>query len=298
MISILLVSQNILALTDSAILGHVDVGIRSDLQDLLLGQASETEHADLVDDVVPVARSLQLVELALESLAHRDDTTAHLTKVLLPLGEQLLVIENHRCNAGTVCRRVTDLGTLENGQLTTDAGCSIGSVRTRTSDEVEATSTLAIKTEVLCVTLSYEHLEALLDEVTDSPSILVQIAGCETLVCAVEEGELGLALHERGNLLPLVLGRVDTCGVVCASVKQDDTAFWSLLYRLDHTLEVKTLGLSREVWVVLDGKLDIGEDLVVVGPCRVGNVDGLGLGGRGVVELGQESGAQVDSASA
>lgn len=72
----------------------------------------------------------------------------------------------------------------------------------------------------------------------------------------------------------------------------------SLLYRLDHTLEVKALGLSREVWVVLDGKLHIGKDLVVVGPCRVGNVDGLGLGSRGVVELGQESGAQVDSSGA
>jgi hypothetical protein len=287
-----------LALTDSAILGHVDVGIGSNLQNLLLGQASETEHADLVDDVVPVARSLQLVELALESLAHRDDTTAHLTKILLPLSEQLLVVENNRRNAGTICGRVTDLGTLENGQLAANTGSSIGSIRTRPSDKVEATSTLAIKTKVLCVTLSDKHLEALLDEVTDGPSILVQVTRCESLVCAVEEGELRLALHERGNLLPLVLSRVNTCGVVCASVQQDNTAFRSLLYRLDHTLEVKTLGLSREVWVVLDGKLDIGEDLVVVGPCRVGNVDGLGLGGRGVVELGQESGAQVDSASA
>jgi hypothetical protein len=69
-ISILIVSQNMLTLTNSAVLGHVDMGIGSDLQNLLLGQASETEHADLIDDVVPVARGLQLVELGLESLAH------------------------------------------------------------------------------------------------------------------------------------------------------------------------------------------------------------------------------------
>lgn len=208
-----------LALTDSAILGHVDVGIGSDLEHLLLVQASEAEHANLVDDVVPIARGLQLIELALESLAHRDNTTAHLTKVLLPLGEQLLIIENNRRDTSTICGRVTDLGTLENGQLATNTGRSVLSVRTRTSNKVEAASTLAIETEVLCVTLSDEHLEALLDKVTNGPSILIQITRCETLVCAIEEGELRLALHERSNLLPLVLSRINTCGVVCASVQ-------------------------------------------------------------------------------
>jgi hypothetical protein len=268
------------------------------LQDLLLRQASETEHSNLVDNVVPVARRLQLIKLALERLAHRNDTTTHLAKILFPLGKQLLVVENARCDTSTIRRRVTDLGTLENGKLTANTSGSIDSLRGSTRHKVEAACTLAVKTKVLCVTLSDKHLKALLDKVANSPGILVQVARRKTLVCAVEEGKLRSTLHERGNLFPLILCRVHSSGVVCASVQQDNTAFRCLLYRLHHALKVKTLCLCREIWVVLDAELDIGKDLVVVGPGRVGDVNGLCLGVGRIVKLGQEGGTQVDGASA
>ncbi|KAH0389065.1 hypothetical protein KCU92_g365, partial [Aureobasidium melanogenum] len=104
--------------TDSAVLGHVNVGIRSDLEDLLFGQASEAEHANL----------------------HQN--------------------QERRQSGSSQRAHHTDRSSLPNG-----------------------------------------------------PSILVQVARCKALVCTIEEGELGLALHERGNLLPLILSRIDTCGV-------------------------------------------------------------------------------------
>ena len=61
---------------------------------------------------------------------------------------------------------------------------------------------------------------------------------------------------------------------------------------MQHAIEVKALGLLGEVGVVGEGEADIGEDLVVIGPCWVGEVDGRFLG----VEFGQEETAQVDSA--
>jgi hypothetical protein len=91
---------------DTAVLGHVDVVLLAESQDLRLGQASEREHADLVGDVVPRAGSLQLLEVVAQCRAHLDDTAGHGAQVALPLGEQLLVVEDCGSNAGTVRRRV------------------------------------------------------------------------------------------------------------------------------------------------------------------------------------------------
>ena len=63
-----------------------------------------------------------------------------------------------------------------------------------------------------------------------------------------------------------------------------------------HAIEVEAFGLDGEVGVGLYGEMDVGEDLVVVGPCGGGEVDGL-VGGAGV-EAGQEEGAEVDGAGA
>ena len=122
-----------------------------------------------------------------------------------------------------------------------------------------------------------QELEALLDEVADGPIVCAQRARGETLVCAVEEGELLPLLHDGGNLFPLILSRVDTGGVVCAGVEKDDAAFGCRLEGAEHAVKVEALGLLAEVWVVLDWEVDVGEDLVVVCPCWRAEVDGLGL---------------------
>lgn len=54
--------------------------------------------------------------------------------------------------------------------------------------------------------------------------------------------------------------------------------------------------MSGKVRVGFYGKVDIREDLIVVGPCWRREVDGL-IGGT-LVELGEEESAEMDSAGA
>lgn len=55
---------------------------------------------------------------------------------------------------------------------------------------MEGACSLAVETEVLGERLGDAELEALRDEVVDWPSVVVEGAGRETLVRAVEEGEV------------------------------------------------------------------------------------------------------------
>jgi hypothetical protein len=52
-------------------------------------------------------------------------------------------------------------------------------------------------------------------------------------------------------------------------VQEDDGAVGGVLDRLHHAIEIKALSLGGEVGVCSDVQADIGEDLVVVGPCWV-----------------------------
>lgn len=83
--------------------------------DLLLGQSSETEHADLTGDVFPVARCALCLEALPQTLAHLRDTTAHRAQVLLPLSEELGVIENAASDARPIRRRVRNFRALQDG---------------------------------------------------------------------------------------------------------------------------------------------------------------------------------------
>lgn len=132
----------------------------------------------------------------------------------------------------------------------------------------------------------------------DGPVVGAQRTRGKALVSAVEKGELLPLLHDRGYLLPLILRRVHTRGVVCACVQQNDAALWCRLECTDHAIEIKALGVLAEVWVVLDWKVDVGEDLIVVCPCWRAEVYGLAFGGGGVVEPRKEEATKVVGASA
>lgn len=54
--------------------------------------------------------------------------------------------------------------------------------------------------------------------------------------------------------------------------------------------------MSGKVWVGLNGDVYVGEDLVVVGPCRVGEVDCLVL--RAGEEFGEEESSEMEGAGA
>lgn len=95
-------------------------------------------------------------------------------------------------------------------------------------------------------------------------------------------------------MFPLLWGWVDACWVVGAGVEEDYGAGWGGLEGLEHAGEVEAFGLLVEVGVCGEGEADVGEDLVVVGPCWVREVDGWLVR----VEFGEEEAAEVDGAGA
>ena len=68
------------------------------------------------------------------------------------------------------------------------------------------------------------------------------------------------------DLLPLLLSGVNTRGVVCARVEQDNAALGHGLDVGNHAIEVKADGVLVVVAVLLDLKTAVGEDSLVVGP--------------------------------
>ena len=134
---------------------------------------------------------------------------------------------------------------------------------------------------------------ALLDEVARSKGILVSVTAGKSLVGHVEESEVALLLHDIADLTPLCLCRVNTGGVVCASVEQDDAVIGGGLDIGDQTLKVQTNGVLVVVAVLLDLEAGILENGIVVGPAGVREVDLL----RVWVEALQESTANSQGTS-
>lgn len=89
---------------------------------------------------------------------------------------------------------------------------------------MEGARALAVEPKVLGEGLRDAEFESLRDEVADGPGVAGQVAGCEALVGAVEEGEEVAVARDGGDGFPLVAGGVDACGVVGAGVQEDDAA--------------------------------------------------------------------------
>lgn len=268
-----------------------------DLQDLLLRQARETEHADLVRDMLPAALlAVQLFQFAAQGCAHVDDAAAHGAQVGFPFFEEVWVVEDEACDAGAVGGGVADFAALEDGELRGDSADCVFRVGARSGDEVEGARAFAVEAEVLGEGLGDAEFEALVDEVADGPGVVFEVARCETLVGAVEEGEVAFGADDFGDVGPLGAGGVHAGGVVGAGVEEDDAALGGGFDGGAHAVVVEALGLRGEVGVGFYGEVDVGEDLVVVGPCWGGEVDGLVVGA--LVELGEEEAAEVDGAGA
>jgi len=234
--------------------------------------------------VVPITGGTLSDQTLTQTTAHLLDTTAHSAEIILPLGEELRVIEDLASDASTVGRRVRDLGALQDSKLAGNVGVCSGGVGARGRDEVESTSALTVQAEVLGEGLGDAQLEALFNEVADRPGVAGQIARREALVGGVEKGEVAALTHHGGDLLPLVLRWVDAGGIVGTGVQHDDGSCGRRPQRLQHAIEVEALGRGRKVGVLGQLQADIGKDLIVIGPCGIGDVDGRLLG----VELGEE----------
>ena len=133
--------------------------------------------------------------------------------------EQCGVVEDEAGDPGAVCGRVADLAALQDRELGGDPCDGVDGVGARAGYEMEGAGAFTIETEVFGEGLRDAHLETLGDEVADGPGIVLQITGCETLVGAVEEGEVLPRSDDLGDLLPLLSGRVNARGVVRAGVE-------------------------------------------------------------------------------
>lgn len=275
---------------------HINMPLLPEPLHLRLTQARKTKHANLARDVVPAARGAAPLQPLAQAAAHLHDPAAHRAQIGLPLRKQRGVVEDPRRDARAVRGRVRDLGPLQDGQLRRHVRGCRGRLWARRGDEVERACALAVQAEVLCEGLRDAQLEALRDEVADRPGIAGEVTGGEALVRAVEKGEVPCLTHGGGDLLPLVLGWVDTGGVVSAGVEKDDGAPRCGAEGIEHAGDVEAPGGRREVGVGGSAEVDVGEDLCVVGPGGGGEVDcWFRLGG---VEFGQEEAAEMDGTGA
>jgi hypothetical protein len=131
---------------------------------------------------------------------------------------------------------------------------------------------------VLGERLGEDRAHTLLDEVAERKGVLVGVATGKALVGHVEEGVVLALLDGLGNLQPLLLGRVDTGGVVGAGVEQDNAALGHGLDVGNHSLKVEANRVLVVVAVLLDLEARVREDGAVVGPRGRGDVDGLCVG--------------------
>ena len=262
--------------------------------DLRLSQSGKTKHADLIGDMLPRPGSALCLETLSQSLAHVRNPTTHRAQILLPHREELRIVQHTTGNVGAVGWGVGDLRPLQHGELAGNVARGRCGVGAGCADEMESARALAVETEVLGEGLGDTELEALFDEVADGPGVADEITGCETLVGAVEEGEVVALAHSHGDVLPLFLSGVDTGGIMGAGVEEDDGTWRGSAQGGNHAIEVEALGLRGEVGVVGEGEADIGEDLVVVGPGWRGEVEG-GLFG---MKARKEETSQVDGACA
>lgn len=206
------------------------------------------------------------------------------------------VVEDGAGDTCAVGGRVADFASLQDGELRGySPNCVLG-VWAGAGDEMERTCSFSIESKVFGKGLCDAKFEALVDEVADGPGVVFEISRSETLVCAIEEGEVVPGSEDFCELGPLGAGGVYAGGVVGARVEEDDASFGGLFDGGTHAFEVEAFGLGGEVGVGFYGEVDVGEDLVVVGPCWGGEVDGLIIGT--LEEFGEEEGAEVDGAGA
>lgn len=101
----------------------------------------------------------------------------------------------------------------------------------------------------------------------DSPSVLLETAGCETLISEVEERNQALGLADDGQFHPLLLGRVGSGRVVGAGVKDHHVAFLRLGFQQQgRSLVVETLSIEVIVRIGFDIDLRKLPDGMVIAP--------------------------------
>lgn len=156
---------------------------------------------------------------------------------------------------------------------------------------MESTNSFTIETHVLCEGLSDSELEAPFSEKTNRECVLNQVTGGEALISRVEEGEQTVLLHHSCKLVPLVFSEIDTSGVMCASVQQHNRARLSHGESVVHARPIQRASLAIVVRIGLHGEASHLNDVVVIAPSGIADIDVTRE------ELSQEFEANTESTS-
>lgn len=210
---------------DATVLGQVHAVILYQAIDLLRCQSGETEHTNLIDNVLPVACGAQLLQVGLEVGAHIDDAIGHALDILKPLATQIGAVQNLGSNASTMNRGIRVEGTNENLDLR-ETACGLLFVGT---DHTVGAGTFTIETHVLGKALRETEVVAIGLEDAHGLCIAIDIAGGKALVGHVEERIQFALLEDLRQLTPLLGAGIHSSGIVGAGVQQYNGSFGNFL---------------------------------------------------------------------
>ena len=142
---------------------------------LVFRQPRKAKHSNLIGNVLPRSRRPLCLQPLSETLPHLLNPSTHRPQIILPLSEQLWIIQHTAGNPRAVGRGVGDLRSLENGQLRSDISICLRGIGSRGRDEVESSRPLAVETEVLSKGLRNTQFESLLNEVPNRPRVPDQV---------------------------------------------------------------------------------------------------------------------------
>ena len=166
-------------------------------------------------------------------------------------------------NSCSMSWRIADHCPDDEGHLTLD----VVHIATVGRHDGQVACSLVVKTKVLAERLGAKQFESLRDKEPDCPGVRVETSGGESLVGAVKEGKQLVLATNLSNLMPLVLGRIHSSGVVCACVEDDDGLGGGRLEVRQHARDVQAVG-AGVVIPVLGHRLEprVLEDETVVAP--------------------------------
>lgn len=232
-------------------------------------ETSEREHTNLGGDVIPSTLGSDSFEFSSQEISHLGDSVGHSDELIKPLLAHGWLVEDDGSDSSTVpwWGRVVDSNdNLELRENFSGDGFIL-------ADKVKSSASLTVETHDFGERLGNDHFEALIEEISEADTILVEITSDETLISSVEEWvELSLSA-DGGDLFPLVEGWINTSWVMSASMEKDSRTWSSISKVSDHAVEVEALGFLVEVSVLSNLKPSGTENLHVVSPSWVTNVN-------------------------
>mmetsp|Transcript_42075 Transcript_42075/g.64506 ORF Transcript_42075/g.64506 Transcript_42075/m.64506 type:complete len:364 (-) Transcript_42075:16-1107(-) len=211
----------------------------------------------------------EALELLSEADSHRVHSGGHVHQGLMPRSSQVLVSENHIDESSTVDGRA-GVGRSSNLLYSGAHSLGLGGIG---SNEVDASSSLTVKAEVLGKGLEHSNSIVVVGEVSQRERVLVEVTGGEALVGVIEGTEVTLPLAHLEDLLPVVLSGVAASGVVGTGVEEDDLLSGSLVEILEHAVDVEDSLVGVVVSVLSPVKAGSVSDTLVSRPGRGGNPD-------------------------